>query len=179
MNYLKPVVALSIALLFTACASKDYSKIENNHWKNFKSWTKVTSLKPETGDVTGFLGDVHKGSKGYRDVFVNSIGEKALLGSAPYNFPKGTVIVKEQFDDLSAYEKQEATDITVMVKLKDSDELSTENWGFADSQNGDITANNFCSSCHSIATNDDFIFTTGDYIRKHSLSDKTLAEKVK
>jgi hypothetical protein len=171
MNYLKTLLVLSVAVLFTACASKDYSKITNNNWKNFKSWTKVTSLKPETGDTTGFLAGVHKGSKGYRDVFVNSIGEKALLGSAPYNFPKGTVIVKEQFDDLAAYEKQVATDLTIMVKLKDSDTLSADNWGFAESQDAEVKANNFCSSCHSIATNDDFIFTTGDYIRNHSLAE--------
>jgi hypothetical protein len=172
MNYFKPALALSVAVLFTACASNDYSKITNNNWKNFKSWTKVTSLKPETGDTTGFIGDVHKGSKGYRDVFVNSIGEKTLLGSAPYIFPKGTVIVKEQFDDLAAYEKQVATDITIMVKIKDSDALSPENWGFAESQDAEVKANNFCSSCHSIATNDDFIFTTGDYIRSHTLSER-------
>ena len=171
MNYLKPVLALSVAVLFTSCASNDYSKITNNNWKNFKNWTKVTTLKPETGDTTGFLAGVHKGSKGYRDVFVNSIGAKALLGSAPYNFPKGTVIVKEQFDDLATYEKQVATDITIMVKLKDSDTLSADNWGFAESQDAEVKANNFCSSCHSIATNDDFIFTTGDYIRNHSLAE--------
>ncbi|WXU00055.1 MAG: hypothetical protein Ctma_0763 [Catillopecten margaritatus gill symbiont] len=157
---------LSTVVLFAGC-SADYTKISDNRWAGFKNWTKITEGKTATGDTTGFVGNVHKGRNGYRDVYVNDIGAKTLQGSAPYNLPVGTVIVKEQFDDLKAFKSQKPTDLTIMVKLASSKTPSAKNWGWIAGQNGKVEQNNFCIGCHTIAAKDDFVFTTGDFLRKH------------
>lgn len=134
-------------------------------WADFKSWTKVTEDHVSTGNPTGFLGGVHMGPEGYRDVYVNDIGRDALLGSAPYNLPAGTVIVKEQFASKEDWEAGRKAAHTVSVKVTDSDQVIKENWIWADSYKGTAGESAFCSGCHSIAAKSDFAFTTGDFLK--------------
>ena len=122
---------------------------------------KVT-LKP--GDETGFIGNVHKGPSGYRDVYVNDIGAAMLEGEGPYNFPAGTVVVKEQFNDKAAWESGEGGAVTVSVKAESTDAVAKENWIWATSYNAKAGASAFCSGCHSIAAKDDFVFTHGAFL---------------
>lgn len=133
-------------------------------WADFKSWTKVT-VEPGTGNPTGFLGGLHMGDEGYRDVYVNAVGEEALAGSAPYNFPEGTVIVKEQFANKADWEAGRKAAHTVSLKVAASDELAKENWIWADSYKGSAGESAFCSACHSIAAADDYVFTHGDFLK--------------
>ena len=71
----------------------------------YRTWYRITHLEPNTGDVTGgFLGSVHKGKKGYREIYINSIGEATNKGTAPYNYPVGTIIVKEEYKDKESWE---------------------------------------------------------------------------
>ena len=135
-------------------------------WADFKSWTKVTELEPGTGNPTGFLGGVHMGDAGYRDVFVNDIAKDTLLGSAPYNFPAGSVIVKEQFASKADWEAGRKPAHTISVKVTAGDELRKENWIWADSYKGTAGESAFCSGCHSIAAKDDYAFTNGDFLAK-------------
>ena len=109
---------------------------------------------------------MHNGSEGYRDVYVNDIGKETLLGTAPYVFPVGTVIVKEQFKTKAAWEKQSKPGLTVSIK-KLAGSGSSDNWEWADSYTGTAGPSAFCSGCHTIAAKDDFAFTTADFLADH------------
>lgn len=134
-------------------------------WADFKSWTRLTDTHVSTGNPTGFLGGVHMGLEGYREVYVNDIGRDALLGNAPYNLPAGTVVVKEQFASKEDWEADRKPAHTISVKVAASDVVSKDNWIWADSYKGTAGESAFCSGCHSIAAKSDFVFTTGDFQR--------------
>lgn len=160
---------LAAGLLIASCSTLTAPFAEPDaRWADFKTWTKVTELEPSTGDPTGFLGGLHKGNEGYRDVYVNDIGEETLLGSAPYNFPAGSVIVKEQFANRSDWESGRKPSHAISVKVSASDAVSKDNWIWADSYKGTAGESAFCSGCHSIAAKDDYVFTNGDFLARQS-----------
>ena len=172
---IKPVkyklgAAVAVSVLLAGCSTLTAPfKDADPRWADFKSWTKVTELEPSTGNPTGFLGGLHQGDEGYRDVYVNDIAKEVLLGSAPYNFPAGSVIVKEQFASKEDWEAQRKPGHTISVKATASDQLAKENWIWADSYKGTAGESAFCSGCHSIAAKDDYVFTHGDFLKtQHS-----------
>ncbi len=136
----------------------------DERWANYKTWTKITEGNVGTGDPTGFIGNVHKGSSGYRDVYVNDIGAAMLASEGPYNFPAGTVIVKEQFENKANWESQTGAGVTVSVKATASDAPNVDDWIWASSFRGTAKADPFCSGCHSIAAKDDYAFTNGAFL---------------
>ncbi|NND91005.1 MAG: hypothetical protein HKN42_09075 [Granulosicoccus sp.] len=165
-DYYKLVAAGATTALLVGCSSLSAPfKEADARWADFKSWTKVTELEPSTGNPTGFLGGVHMGDEGYRDVYVNDIAKDTLLGSAPYNYPAGSVIVKEQFASKADWEAGRKGAHTISVKVADGDQLSKENWNWADSYKGTAGESAFCSGCHSIAAANDYVFTNGDFLK--------------
>lgn len=153
------------SLLVASCSTLTAPfKEADARWADFKTWTKVTDLEPSTGNPTGFHGNQHMGDEGYRDVYVNDIGKDALMGSAPYNFPAGTVIVKEQFANKANWEAGRKAAVTVSVKATASDTVAKDNWIWADSYKGTAGESAFCSGCHTIAAKDDYVFTHGDFL---------------
>jgi len=160
-------VILATSTIVASCSTLSAPfRDADSRWADFKSWTKVTELEPGTGNPTGFLGGVHMGDEGYRDVYVNDVGKETLLGSAPYNYPAGSVIVKEQFASKADWEAGRKAAHTISVKVTDGDQLSKDNWIWADSYKGTAVENAFCSGCHSIAAKDDYVFTNGDFLAK-------------
>jgi len=153
-----------IALVTTACGSL-LKGDPDPRWADYKSWTKITEGRVATGDPTGFIGTVHKGREGYRDVYVNETGKAALTGSAPYNFPAGTVVVKEQFSNKEAWESGTGAGVTVSIK-KQEGTGSADNWEWASSYTGKAGASDFCAGCHTIAAASDFVFTHEDFLSK-------------
>lgn len=154
----------AVSIIVAGCASTP-SGPADERWADFKSWTKINEAAgPQTGDETRFLGNVHKGPKGYRDVYVNDIGAAALAGEGPYNFPEGTVVVKEQFNDQAAWESQTGGAVTVSLKATGGEELSKDNWIWATGYNAKAGESQFCSGCHSIAAKTDFVFTNGAFL---------------
>ncbi len=160
---LSGVVAASVLLASCSTLTAPFKEADPR-WADFKSWTKVTELEPSTGNPTGFLGGLHQGDEGYRDVYVNDVAKETLLGSAPYNFPAGSVIVKEQYASESDWESGRKPSHTVSVKVTASETLSKDNWIWADSYKGTAGESAFCSGCHSIAAKDDYVFTHGDFL---------------
>jgi hypothetical protein len=165
--YLSLISLITIGI--SGCASSpSYDGNTDKRWADFKKWTKITQGRTGTGDPTGLVAAVHKGTNGYRDVYVNNIALKTSQGSAPYSYPVGSVIVKEQFDDLAAFNSQQPTDLTIMVKLADNGSNDAKNWGWADAYNAELKPENaFCSSCHTVVLKDDFVFTNEDFLQKH------------
>jgi len=160
------VVACGVVIAGCASLTSPF-RDPDERWANYKSWTKVTEGKTGTGDPTGYIGNVHKGPEGYRDVYVNAVGEEALTGTAPYNFPAGTVIVKEQFDDQASWESGSKPGLTVSLKVADSDAPASANWIWADSYKGTAGESAFCAGCHTIAQGSDFVFTHGDFLAEN------------
>ena len=143
-----------------ACAQ--IGKIDER-WSDYSSWTKITKDRVITGDQTGSLGDVHEGLKGYREVYINDIGLAVNKSSAPYRYPVGTVLVKEQYKDKDAWEKNKSPNYTIMVKVSDIDEEEEENWRFSTGLNKNPVKNSFCFDCHAAALNDDIVFTNENF----------------
>lgn len=165
-NTVKVGITLSISALIYGCVSSaTYKGDADRRWADFKDWTKVTESQPTSGDPIGFIGNIHKGRTGYRDVYVNDVGLKAIRGTAPYRYPVGTVIVKEQFDDLAAFRAQQPAELAIMVKLKQSSVPDEITWGWAVGYEGKVKANEFCSSCHSAVEKHDFVFTNADFLK--------------
>ncbi|MFT7214869.1 MAG: hypothetical protein ACI9XK_005140, partial [Granulosicoccus sp.] len=53
---------------------------------------------------------------------------------------------------------------TISVKATASDNVTKDNWIWADSYKGTAGESAFCSGCHSIAAKDDYVFTHGDFL---------------
>ncbi len=153
-----------VAAVTTAFTSHSFSKPKSD-WVDYKSWTQITKDRVSTGDPTGYLDGKHKGKKGYREIYINDVGKDTILGTAPYNYPVGTIIVKEQYKNKARWEAQKKPDLTVMVKVADSGSIDPRNWGFA-TGHGKVKYRNFCAGCHSIAAADDFVFTNQDFMSR-------------
>ena len=151
----------AVSVIVASCASTP-SGPADERWADFKSWTKI--VDGQTGDDTNFLGNVHKGPTGFRNVYVNDIGAAMLEGEGPYNFPAGTVVVKEQFGSEAAWASGEGGAVTVSLKATGSDVVAKEDWIWATGFNAKAGESAFCSGCHSIAAKDDFVFTNGAFI---------------
>ena len=137
-------------------------------WADYKNWTRVTENEPSTGNPTNFLGGVHMGDEGYREVYVNDIAKDTLYGSAPYNYPAGSVIVKEQYASKADWEAGRKAAHTVSIKVAASDTAAKENWMWTDSLKGTAGESEFCAGCHSIAETQakgDYVFTNGDFLK--------------
>jgi len=159
------IVLSGLSLVLASCAILPGGE-PDERWADFRNWTKITEGRVSTGDPTRFIGNVHKGPEGYREVYVNDIGAAMLEGTGPYNFPEGTIIVKEQFDNKAAWEEGGKSGVTVSVKASASDELSADNWIWADSYTGKAGPSQFCAGCHAIAAKDDYAFTNGAFFAK-------------
>jgi len=81
---LKVIGALTVAAVVTTACSGLIKGDPDERWADYKTWTKITEGRTGTGDPTGFIGNVHKGRDGYRDVYVN---EQAKVTSAPVATP--------------------------------------------------------------------------------------------
>ena len=137
----------------------------DDRWADYRSWTKITEGRVSTEDRTGFVGTVHAGPTGYRDIFVNKIALATNRGTAPYNYPLGSVLVKEQFKDKATWEAQGSREVTIMVKVATSAKPNADNWAFAAGLTASAEKNPFCSGCHTAALKDDFVFTNEDFFK--------------
>lgn len=154
-----------VSLFLTGCALLGGGQ-PDIRWADYKSWTKIHS-QPITGDHTGFLGGLHQGEEGIRQVYVNEAGLDTSLGGAPYEYPVGTVVVKEQYKNQSAFDGGKSPDVTVMIKVAHGSANPTDNWAWSRGYTREAKVeDSFCSSCHTVAFQSDFVFSN-----RESLSD--------
>ena len=166
---IKSGVIVSAGVMLAGCATITAPfRDADPRWADYKEWTRVTDGAPSTGDETGFLGGVHMGNEGYREVYVNDIAKETLYGGAPYNYPAGSVIVKEQYASKADWEAGRKPAHTVSIKVSASDESRKEDWMWTDSYKGVAAESEFCAGCHSIAeirAKGDYVFTNGDFLK--------------
>ncbi len=160
-------VVISAGAMLAGCATVTSPfRDADERWADYRNWTKVTEGNPSTG-ASPALGTVHKGPEGYRDVFVNDVGRAMLIGDGPYDFPEGTVVVKEQYDDKAAWEAGTDPDLTVSVKVGDAKGTPKEDWIWAAGYKDEAGPNEFCSSCHTAAVSlnqSDYVFSVPGYL---------------
>lgn len=133
-------------------------------WDNYKSWYHITKDKPNTGDPTGFLGGKHSGTKAYREIYINEIGEAGHKAAGNENkYAPGTVIVKEAYKNQKSWEAKGKPVLTVMVKLNPGESPETNDWGYVMGESGAVSTGTskwakFCNGCHVFAASKDNAF---------------------
>ncbi len=139
-------------------------------WAGYQKWYKVTK-EPNTGDPTGFLQKRHLGNKAYRDIFINSIGEAVNKSMGPYNYPEGTIIVKEAFKNKKAYDAKKKPVLTIMIKLAEGKAPDTGDWEFIMGASGKKRGaglktkwGKFCGNCHVYAAGSDYAFINSKFL---------------
>lgn len=151
------IVAGALAAI-SGCAALGIGGTADPRWADYKEWAVVTN--GETGDPTGFIGNVHRGPEGYRNVLVNDLALETINSSdAGRKFPVGSVIVKEQYKSQAAWESGKGAAVTVSVKVDE------DKWGWADSLTDKAGDSAFCQGCHTIAAAHDLMFTGGGYAK--------------
>lgn len=150
---------------YTSAVVKDLNPL----WNGYTKWYKVTKDKPNTGDPTGFLDGKHKGTKAYRVIYINSVGEATIQKSGDNVYPAGTVVVKEAFKNKAAMDAKKKPQVTVMVKLEAGKSPETGDWGFVMGAGGKVSTGTsrwakFCSKCHVYAQAKDFVFMNADQL---------------
>ncbi len=156
--------------------SNEYTlaSIENdvvgNVWDDYTNWYKITNDAPNTGDPTGFIEKKHNGMEAYREIYINDIGKAVNLGSAPYKYPEGTIIVKESYENKKRWQKKGKKLLTVMIKQAEGVSPETDDWGYVDGARGKLSIRTskkakFCSGCHVYAASKDYVFMNSDFIK--------------
>ena len=158
-----PLAILIASFVILSCASSgddDPNKTKTDAFSDYTRWAKVNS-ETITGAEGGPLGSAHEGAAGYREVFINSVGEDVSNGEAAVPYPFGTIIVKESYK-ASGGQKGDMTAITVMVKREDDFDAENGNWEYIMltpamkvQGQGKLAA---CNSCHD-AADEDWVFT--------------------
>ena len=157
------------SVFLAGCASIPFLGKPDPRWADYKSWTKITEGEPSTGDSMA-LGGVHMGTEGYRDVYVNDIGLEMITGDGPYDFPEGTVVVKEQFASKADWEAGEGAQHTISLKVADNPGTASEDWNWAAGYTGKVKAHIAdpnCVACHTAAiafNQSDYVFSVPAYL---------------
>ena len=163
-NLLFLIVASLCVIMLAACLTNGSSKADSR-WADYKNWTRLTEDKALTGDTLRYLGKTHRAPDGYREVYVNDIGLKMVKSDGPYNYPVGTVLVKEQYKSKKAWEAKKNPEHTIMIKVTQSSGPEEKNWMWAAGLGGKAKENRFCSGCHYIAAKNDFVFTNKEFFK--------------
>ena len=163
-NFRKMLLIGLTATTFTGCAVIGLGGEPDTRWAGYQSWNKL-NVKPVTGDHTGFLGNLHEGASGVREVYVNDIGWAVAIGEAPFSYPVGTVIAKEQYKNETDLNAGKKPGLTVMVKTSDDAENPVDNWVWSRGYNATAESDTFCSSCHTIAMGSDFVFSNAQSLK--------------
>lgn len=141
-------------------------------WDGYRDWYQVTKDKPNTGDPTGFLSGKHKGTKAYREIYINKVGEATHKQSGNPKYPAGTVIVKESYGSKAKWESKGGPQLTIMVKLKEGESPETSDWGYVMGGTGKVSTGTskwakFCNKCHIYGAANDNTFMTSDFIKNN------------
>ena len=163
-------LAVMGSVLVASCASIPFLGKPDPRGADYKSWTKITEGEPSTGDSQA-LGGVHMGAEGYRDVYVNDVGLAMLTSGGPYDFPEGTVIVKEQFENKADWEAGKRVAHTISLKVADNPGTSSADWNWAAGYKGKAQENiedPNCVACHTAAValnKSDYVFSVPAYLK--------------
>jgi hypothetical protein len=132
--------------LFVSCIQK-----KNLIPDDYKSWERTTA------EVLKYPIPGHESN--YRKIYINETGEKMIEtvdsnGVGSYNYPEGTIIVKEIYDSANYTESSKPVSLTCMFKApSDKDARGGWLWVMKTVPEGKETIVNFsfCVTCHANA----------------------------
>lgn len=161
MKYAGFALVLVAAFLMVSAGSPDEDATPASALDGYESWVKVNA-RPITGDDTGTLGrNVHQGATGFRDVYVNSVGASVATGETDGDFPVGTILVKNSFED-DGGSAGDLADITVMVKREAGYDPENGDWEYmmltSTMRVRSQGVINNCVACHTAAAANDYAF---------------------
>jgi hypothetical protein len=173
-----------MALVMVACVSLAWAVVsptnavavegegeKKTEWDGYRQWYHLTKGRAITGDPTGYLGNKAV-EKGYREVYVNKVGEEVNKGQSPYHYPEGTVIVREVYADKKAWEEKTTPALTISIKLKKGAAPDSKDWEYVlippgekeQRGRGKSETGQFCTKCHLNAKeSNDYHFTNASF----------------
>lgn len=157
------LAGVAILVVLAACGTTGSDATDVAVYEGYESWTRVND-EWITGDSTGTLGRrVHEGATGFRNVFVNPVGQRVSAGEDALPYPVGTVLVKEAYSD-NEDAAGDLSNVTVMIKRETSYDPENGSWEYVNLSSamrvraqGTIAS---CISCHSAAAHTDYVFTS-------------------
>ena len=167
----KFATAAMLLVALTACMSTSQPLgPDASAWENYRSWYQVTP-EPTTGDPTGYLSGVHDGTRAYRVIYVNSVGEAVNRGQQGFPYPPGTILLKESFNNEAALNANRNPDLTLMIKLAQSMSPDTGDWEYVRPDGargtGDSDLGAFCRDCHLYAAATDYNFINSRFYQNN------------
>jgi hypothetical protein len=168
---IKFIITAALLAILSACMSTSPALgPADSTWNNYTSWYKVTP-QATTGDPTGFLGGVHDGARGFRQIYVNSTGEGVNRGTASYPYPAGSILLKESFNNQAALDARRNPDLTIMIKLAAGRSPETGDWEYVRPDGargtGDSGLAAFCRDCHLFAAATDYNFINSVFFQNN------------
>ncbi|MDA3939206.1 MAG: cytochrome P460 family protein [Spirochaetia bacterium] len=146
--------------LYAGGGTEDLTPTQASEFSSYASWTKVNG-ETITGDITGFLGAAHERSKGFREIYVNDIGQPVEFGNQAYPFPEGSIIVKESFENNKG-SKGDLSNLTIMVKRESAYSSDYGDWEYIMTKpDGTISRQgqlSMCIKCHAKSDYKDYTF---------------------
>jgi hypothetical protein len=107
---MKNIVLISLLITFFCCCAPEAKKYLIP--ENYASWKRTTNVELNY-PIPGHL-------EHYRKIYINEIGEKVEVtvvdGKKHYNYPTGTIIVKEVYPALEYKEGDKPGMLTIMIK---------------------------------------------------------------
>lgn len=204
MKALAPVTGIAILLFATGCSPKvDVKPLKSQplaEVKDYKQWKEVTidpvlvdesfliscigppetvteSEHPfaKTAELKTEHGTQKISQTGYIRVFVNELGESAMMNERQPVFPAGTIIVKAKQPDsgFKSFPTDPVEHLTVMRKLHPNESPRTEDWEylvFVAESTKPVKNHNLpdCFSCHIKWKNTDYV--SREYMTKEQLA---------
>ena len=160
--FLTALIASALcSMIFASGGGEDTNATDPGMFADYTSWTKVNA-ESITGDTTGALGKAHEGTKGIREVYVNSAGEAVSFGNAAFPYPVGSIIVKESYK-AEGGAKGGLSNSTIMIKRESGYDSENGDWEYAMlTAKGKVQSQGAlgtCTGCHSAAADSDYVFT--------------------
>lgn len=141
------LAALSLLIGLVSCAEKAAEPIVPTEYSSWGTTTKLELNYPIPG---------HENN--YRKIFINNVGENPTIttrsGEVHYDYPDGTVIIKEIYPGLNYVPGSEPAMLTVMVKDRENTK-SRGGWLWVvknlSIQKENVITQEFCVTCHENA----------------------------
>ncbi len=140
-------VALLLVLSLGACSEKVHTPLVP---ADYSDWARVNRIELDY-PIPGHMDQ-------YRVIYINDTGSSVAItdrnGRLFYDFPEGTIIIKEIYSTLNPSEDEDPHSLTVMIKNPDHPDAREEwLWIVKDTASGDesVISQEFCITCHSNA----------------------------
>lgn len=150
-----PVLIIISFILFSGCSSENTKQLLPEEYLSWKKTTNIELNYPIPGH-----------EENYRRIFINNTGENPEISTINnrtyYNYPEGTVIIKEIYQGKDTPVNESPVALTAMVKAE-NDPRARGGWLWVMKTGGGerIVSTEFCVNCHDVA-NEEHTYGAGN-----------------